>query len=134
MSKLLSRARVALENAEHNYRLIQQDDCYLDACCYNLQQAIEFSLKFLVEMTGQLYAENHDVRVNINILNRVDYHISYEREIRGMASTLYGWETESRYKDSFVAVIADVEDAFLYARAVVAEAQGLIQFADSKNA
>ena len=70
MSKLLSRAVVALENAEHNYGKIELDDCYLDACCYNLQQAIEFSLKFLVEMTGQQYAENHDIRANINILNR----------------------------------------------------------------
>lgn len=125
-SKLLSRAVVSLENAEHNYRLVEFDDCYLDACCYNLQQAIESSLKFMVEMTGQQYAGNYDIRANINILNRVDYHIPYEKEIRGMASTLYSWETESRYKDSFVAVIADVEDAFVYAKAVVLEARGLI--------
>ena len=127
VSKLLSRAKVALENAEHNYQLIHEDDCYLDACCYNLQQAIAFALKFLVEMTGQQYAENHDLRANINILNRVDYHISYEQEIRNMASTLYSWETESRYKDSFVAVIADVENAFTYARAVVNEAQSKVR-------
>lgn len=126
MSKLLSRAMVSLENAEHNYRLIHKDDCYLDACCYNLQQAIELSLKFLVEMTGQQYAENHDIRANINILNRIDYHVSYESEIRNMASTLYGWETESRYKESFVAAISDVEDAFKYARALVSEAQSKI--------
>lgn len=126
MSKLLSRAKVALENAEHNYKLVHEDDCFLDACCYNLQQSIEFSLKFLVEMTGQKYAENHDIRANINILNRVDYHISYETEIRNMASTLYSWETESRYKDSFVAVIADVEDAFVYAKAVLEEAKSKI--------
>lgn len=126
MSKLLSRAKVALENAEHNYKLVHEDDCFLDACCYNLQQSIEFSLKFLVEMTGQKYAENHDIRANINILNRVNYHISYETEIRNMASTLYSWETESRYKDSFVAVIADVEDAFVYAKAVLDEAQSMI--------
>lgn len=126
MSKLLSRAKVALENAEHNYKLVHEDDCFLDACCYNLQQSIEFSLKFLVEMTGQKYAENHDIRANINILNRVDYHFSYETEIRNMASTLYSWETESRYKDSFVAVIADVEDAFVYAKAVLEEAKSKI--------
>lgn len=123
MSKLLSRAEVSLENAEHNYKLILRDDSFLDACCYNLQQAIEFSLKFLVEMTGQQYAENHDIRANINILNRVDYHVIYEKEIRNMASTLYSWETESRYKESFTAVIEDVENAFVYARALVSEAQ-----------
>lgn len=126
MSKLLSRAEVALENAEHNYSRIQIDDCYIDACCYNLQQSIEFSLKFLVEMTGQQYAENHDIRANINILNKADYHVSFEKELRNMASTLYCWETESRYKDSFVAVIEDVEEAFYYAKALLAEAESKI--------
>lgn len=127
MSKLLSRAEVALENAEHNYSKMTVDDCYLDACCYNLQQTIEFSLKFLVEMSGQQYDENHDIRANINILNRVNYHVSYEKELRNMASTLYLWETESRYRDSFVVVIEDVEEAFLYARALIKEAQGKIK-------
>lgn len=130
MSKLLSRAEVSLENAEHNYGRIHIDDSYLDACCYNLQQSIEFSLKFLVEMTGQQYAENHDIRANINILNKAGYHVNYEKELRNMASTLYSWETESRYKDSFVAVIEDVEEAFLYARAVLDEARGRVQILD----
>lgn len=127
MSKLLSRAEVSFENANHNYGRIHIDDCYMDACCYNLQQSIEFSLKFLVEMTGQQYAENHDIRANINILNRVDYHVSYEKELRNMASTLYSWETESRYKDSFVAVLTDVEEAFIYAKAILEEAKNKIR-------
>ena len=126
MSKLLSRAEVSLENAEHNYGRINVDDCYLDACCYNLQQAIEFSLKFLVEMTGQQYAENHDIRANLNILNRADYHVSNEQDLRNMASTLYSWETESRYRDSFIAVLEDVDAAFVYARALLAEARSKI--------
>lgn len=126
MSKLLSRAEVSLENAEHNFSRIHIDDCYLDACCYNLQQSIEFSLKFLVEMTGQQYAENHDIRANINILNRAGYHVSFEKELRNMASTLYSWETESRYKEAFVAVIEDVEEAFIYAKAILNEARGKI--------
>lgn len=122
MSKLLDRAIVALDNAEHNYSRIQYNDCYLDACCYNLQQAIEFALKFLVEMTGQSYAENHDIRANLNILNRVDYHVSNEKELKNMASTLYSWETESRYKESFVAVLDDIELAFGLAKSLVREA------------
>lgn len=56
-------------------------------------------------MTGQQYAENHDIRANLNILNRVNYHVTNEDKLRNMASTLYSWETESRYRDSFVAVI-----------------------------
>lgn len=126
MSRLLSRAIVSLEQAKFDYKRIHLDDCYMDACCYNLEQSIEFSLKFLVEMTGQQYAQNHDIRSNINILNRVDYHICYEKEIRNMAATLYSWETESRYKESFTAVVADVEEAFVYAESLVKEGKSMI--------
>lgn len=127
MSKLLSRAEVAFDNAEHNFARIQMDDCYMDACCYNLEQSIEFSLKFLVEMIGQQYAENHDIRANINILNKNGYHVCVEKELRNMASTIYSWETESRYKESFVAVMEDVEEAFELAKALLAEARGKIK-------
>lgn len=127
MSKLLSRSIVALENATHNYSKISEDDCFLDACCYNLQQSIEFSLKFLVEMIGQHYAENHDIRANLNILNRFEYHPSCELELRNLASTLYSWETESRYKDSFVALIEDVDCAFICARSLLNESKEKIK-------
>ena len=50
MSKLLERAKVKLENAQNDYDKIQKSDAYLDDCCFNLQQAIEFTLKYIVEM------------------------------------------------------------------------------------
>lgn len=126
MSKLLSRAKVAYEIAEHSISKIQTDDCYLDCCCYNLQQSIEFSLKFLVEMTGQQFAENHDIRANINLLNKMGYHVSFEKDLRNMASTLYSWETESRYKESFVATLEDINEAFTYALELIKEAESKI--------
>lgn len=126
MSRLLSRAKVALFNAQNDYNQIHNDDCFLDACCYNLQQSIELSLKFIVEMTGQQYAENHDIRANLNILNRVDYHVTNEKVLCNMASTLYSWEVESRYKDSFTALMEDVEDAFGLAEALIQEASSMI--------
>lgn len=126
MSRLLSRAKVALFNAQNDYNQIHNDDCFLDACCYNLQQSIEFSLKFIVEMTGQQYAENHDIRANLNILNRVDYHVTNEKILRNMASTLYSWEVESRYKDSFTVLIEDVAEAFTCAEALIKEADAMI--------
>lgn len=112
MSKLLSRSKIALEHARSDYSKIDTNDCYLDSCCFNLQQCIEFLLKGIVEMNGLQYAENHDIRANLNILNRIGVEIPCEKDLRLMASTLYSWETESRYKDSFIAAIKDIEDIF----------------------
>lgn len=112
MSKLLSRSKIALEHARADYTKINNNDCYMDSCCFHLQQSIEFLLKGIVEMNGAQYAENHDVRANLNILNRIGIDIPCEKELRAMASTLYSWETESRYKDAFIAAVKDIDDAF----------------------
>lgn len=112
MSKLLSRSKISLEHAKTDYLKINTNDCYMDSCCFHLQQAIEFLLKGIVEMNGAAYAENHDVRANLNILNRIGVEIPCEKELRVLASTLYSWETESRYKDSFIAATKDIDEVF----------------------
>lgn len=112
MSKLLSRSKISLEHAKTDYLKINTNDCYIDSCCFHLQQAIEFLLKGIVEMNGAAYAENHDVRANLNILNRIGVEIPCEKELRVLASTLYSWETESRYKDSFIAATKDIDEVF----------------------
>lgn len=126
MSKLLSRAKACLLLADYIYGRVGEDDVYLDACCFNLQQAIEFSLKFIVEMTGNPYAENHDIRANLNILARNNFELPGEKKLREKANILYSWETESRYKESFLAAIEDVKEVFLLARELVAFAESLL--------
>lgn len=110
MSKLFSNAKVYYEHAESDYKKIYENDSYMDSCCFHLQQTIEFLLKGIVELNGLRYAENHDIRANLNILNRENIDLPCEKELRLKADTLYKWETESRYKDSFIAAIKDIEE------------------------
>lgn len=119
MSKLLSRAKANLIMAEHLYTRVGEDDTYLDSCCYVLQQSVEMALKYLVEMAGERYAENHDLRANLNILARADYSFPFEKEIRSKAKLLYEWESESRYRESFVAAVQDVQEVFELARGMI---------------
>ncbi|MDO4961827.1 MAG: HEPN domain-containing protein [Eubacteriales bacterium] len=115
MSKLFSLAKINLEHARMDFRKLADDDCYMETCCFALQQCIEFQLKGIVELHGFEYAENHEIRSNLNILNRNNIEIPCEKELRHMAGTLYQWETESRYKDSFVAALEDIKEVFTYA-------------------
>lgn len=130
MSRLLSRSRVKLINAENSYKCMDIDDAFTDDCCYNLQQAIEMALKAIVELNGLAIAENHDLRANLNVLNRADIIIPRQEEIRSMASTLYSWETETRYKDSFVALKEDIEEARVIAKDIISYAESLIEAID----
>ena len=127
MSRMLARSKVKLENAKNSYSKIKIDDAYRDDCCYNLQQSIEMVLKAIVELNGEQYAENHDIRSNINILNKKGIEIPMQKEIRNMASTIYGWETESRYRDNFVALNDDINDAITIAEALIKYADTLIE-------
>ena len=132
MSKLLARAKVKLENAERNYLKMTEEDAYRDDCCYNLQQAIEMTLKCIVELHGERYAENHDIRANIKILNRIGVELPCQKELRDMASTLYGWETESRYRDSFVSLTEDIEQARIIAKELISYCEGCFSEAEAE--
>ena len=112
MSKLFERAKVRLENAHNSYRKIQQNDAYLDDCCYNLQQAVEMMLKYCVELTGQSYVENHDIRAQLNKLDTQGVKLPFEEDLRKMAPTINEWEAKSRYSESFIATIQDINTVF----------------------
>lgn len=111
MSKLLARAKAKKFSADNSYNYMSMDDAYIDECCFNLQQAIEFCLKYIVEMSGEEYIENHDIRAQMNILKRIEQHIPCEEKLRMIASTINSWAVETRYNDNFVALLEDIDDA-----------------------
>ena len=115
MSKLLARAKAKKFSADNSYNFMSIDDAYIDECCFNLQQAIEFTLKYLVEMSGENYIENHDIRAQMNKLKNLGQFIPCEEKLRQMASTINTWAVETRYNDNFVALLDDINDARIIA-------------------
>ena len=120
MSKLYSRAKVRLHSAENNWKMRKEDDAYIDVACFDLQQSIEFSLKALVELHGESYAQNHDLRAQLNKLAKLNVNYDVFQKIAQNASTFNSWETESRYKDSFIALEKDVQLAIQISRELLA--------------
>jgi len=127
MSKLLARAKVKRVNAENDYLHLSEDDAYLDDCCYNLEQAIELSLKYIVEMNGEEYVEVHDIRAQLNKLRQIDVILPFDQDIRHMAVTLNSWQAESRYNDNFTAIIDDIEEARVLADKILNYADKLVK-------
>lgn len=127
MSKLLARAKVRLKNAENDYFYLSVDDAYVDDCCYNLQQCIEYCLKYIVELNGENYIENHDIRAQINKLRKMDVELPFIETLRKLASTLNSWEVESRYNDDFTALIEDVDEAMNLAKNIIIYCDELVK-------
>lgn len=126
MSKLLARAKAKRSNVINSYQQMSLDDAYIDECCYNLQQGIEFCLKYVVEMLGESYVETHDIRAQLNMLKKLNVEIPCEKELRMLASTLNSWEAETRYNDNFVALIEDINDAIIILDKLISYSEGLV--------
>ena len=112
MSKLYSRAKVRLHSAENNWKMRKEDDAYIDAACFDLQQSIEFSLNALIKLHGDNYVQNHDLRAQLNKLAKLNVDYDVFQKIAQNASTFNSWETEARYENSFTALEEDVQLAF----------------------
>ena len=126
MSKLLARAKAKRFSAENSYNNITIDDAYIDECCFNLQQTIEFCLKYLVEMAGEVYLENHDIRSQINRLKKLNQYIPCEDKLRLLASLINSWEVETRYNDSFTALLEDIDDVRVIADEIIEYCDSLV--------
>lgn len=126
MSKLLARAKAKKFNADNSYNYISVDDAYVDECCFNLQQTIEFCLKYLVEINGEHYIENRDIRAQMNKLKSLGKFIPCEEKLRLMASTINSWEVETRCNDNFVALLEDIDEVRIIATELIDYCEKLV--------
>ena len=127
MSKLLARAKVKYRNALNDYYQFSVDDAYIDDCCYNLQQSIEYCLKYIVELNGSNYVENHDIRAQLNKLKELKTKFPFEEAIRKNASIINSWETESRYNDDFTALIEDIDEIMSLTKDIIDYSDSLVE-------
>lgn len=112
MNKSFSRGKVWLESARSNWDKRELDDSFVDATCFNLQQAIEFLIMCLVEMNDEKYFPEFKLVVQLDKLSSmgVSYHIL--DEIGERASLYSSWRDDTRYRDDFTVSSTEVEEAF----------------------
>ena len=113
MSKFIGNGKVRFESALEEYKKSQKNpelcESYISLSCFDFQQSIEFFLKGIVELQGNRPMENHDLRAQLNKLEIPNALRKTINHIRMNADTFNSWETKSRYNDSFVATIKDIE-------------------------
>ena len=134
MSKLLARAKVKFSNACYNYTRMGEDDAFLDEACYNLQQTIELSLKYLVEMNGENFDEESDINIHLSKLKKLNAKIPCEEKIFSMTSTINTWSIQPRINDSFTATIEDINQVKEIAESLINYCDGLVKIEDRYNA
>lgn len=85
------------------------DEMYLDVCCYHAQQAIEKLLKCSIELKGVNYEFTHSITKLYSQYVSAGWDEIEILEL--MAGTITDWEASSRYKESFVATVKQLNTA-----------------------
>ncbi len=99
MSTMYSRSVVMLEQAKAALGKVGDDDAYLDAACFETQQALEFLLKAVLLEHGTTYEKTHDIRYLMGLTDQTGFQFDEKKHdaLDLLADTITDWEEGSRY-------------------------------------
>ena len=89
------------------------DELFLNQIAYDIQQAYEMAIKYLLELNGVEYPKTHDIDQLIRIasLSKVDLHISeYLDEHSEMISQ---WGAKPRYVMGYLVELRKIDKALI---------------------
>ena len=99
MSTMYSRSVVMLEQAKTALGKVGDDEAYLDAACFETQQALEFLLKAVLLEHGTTYEKTHDIRYLMELADKTGFRFDEKKHdaLDLLADTITDWEEGSRY-------------------------------------
>lgn len=127
---LLRRAKADLAIAKRNIKLELSDEVEYDIIAYHIQQAIEKTLKFNLEMNGIKYAYTH---VILELLSFFDNNnIDYPDWVYNNAETLTSYGTKTRYGKSLVANKRKMNELIPLAEKYIEDSQPHVDDSDNR--
>lgn len=95
---LFDKAKQNLKVAESIYSTIAiNDEAYLDYVGYHIQQALELSIKYMLEMNGVNYPKTHDIDQLIRLANINNVELYLNEYIDDHSEMFSLWEARTRY-------------------------------------
>ena len=95
---LFDKAKQNLKVAESIYSTIAiNDEAYLNYVGYHIQQALELSIKYMLEMNGVNYPKSHDIDQLIRLANINNVELYLNEYIDDHSEMFSLWEARTRY-------------------------------------
>ena len=107
---LLDRAFSNFKAAEANWKLIGEDDFFINLSGYLLEQSLELFIKHQLEINGGKYPHTHDLPTLVNLLNSADDLLGEKLQL--FAGTITTWESKTRYIKNYFLEKRNVEKGF----------------------
>lgn len=95
---LFDKAKQNLKVAESIYSTIAiNDEAYLNYVGYHIQQALELSIKYMLETNGVNYPKTHDIDQLIRLANINNVELYLNEYIDDHSEMFSLWEARTRY-------------------------------------
>ena len=95
---LFDKAKQNLKVAESIYSTIAiNDEAYLNYVGYHIQQALELSIKYMLEMNGVNYPKTHDIDQLIRLANINNVELYLNEYIDDHSEMFSLWEARTHY-------------------------------------
>lgn len=95
---LFNRAKQNLKVAESIYSAIAiNDEAYLNYVGYHIQQALELSIKYMLEMNGVNYPKNHNIVQLIRLANINNVELYLNEYIDDHSEMFSLWAARTHY-------------------------------------
>ena len=80
----LARTKAKYEGCLFYKTEVSIDGAFIDSLCFEPQQSLDFALKAVVELSGERYVQNHDIRAQLNKLDTMGVPVPHSAELRNI--------------------------------------------------
>lgn len=94
---LLDKAIQNITLAKMIYSELIRDEVYLNYMGYHIQQAVELSIKYTLEINGIEYPRTHDISQLIYLAKKEDIDLGISKYIEEHSEMFTLWESKTRY-------------------------------------
>lgn len=134
MSKLLINAKTRYQRASRDMKDIANPDMnLLEAIAFDMQQGIEFALKYLCEMVQYSYPRTHDLGRLLVLATPMLESFSDFTRLEGLAKTISNWEAMCRYCDDAIINPDTVHEAYGILGRLISYIEGTYGIREERN-
>lgn len=102
MSVLLLKAKTKIKSVELAIDYLEDTQFdFSGELCFGIQQILEFTIKYVLEIKGVKYRRTHDIEYLFDLLSSVYELSDVAIQLRSVANKITKWEASSRYDEGF---------------------------------
>ena len=102
MSVLLLNAKTKIKSVDLAIDYLEDTQFnFSGEICFNIQQILEFTIKYVLEVKCVKYRRSHDIEYLFDLLSSVCELSDVAMRLRNVASKITKWETSSCYDEGF---------------------------------